>query len=220
MASRSPLADASRAPSATSVVSVADESALATGAASGANDKDASVEPLEILEAAMQDAFVAAMTLVDEEDAVLLYRCSRLAEASPLLLESCDLRRKAREEGLAERCQQLWTSSRLRLTDAIDRGHAAARTTSRAASSRDEKERQAKLDIARRAASMREKQHDIETRAAVQETLRLRAEEDAAALARAREQMRVEIEAHKKRADTEIREAQANAQQQVCASLA
>ena len=67
---------------------------------------------------------------------------------------------------------------------------------------------------------MREKQHDIETRAAVQETLRLRAEEDAAALTRAREQMRVEIEAHKKRADTEIREAQANAQQQVCASLA
>ena len=52
------------------------------------------------------------MTLVDEEDAVLLYRCSRIAQHSPLLLESCDMRRTAIEEGLAERCERLWQSAR------------------------------------------------------------------------------------------------------------
>ena len=206
----SPLEDALRAPS----------PAVATGAASATDDKDSSAEALRILEAAMQEAFVAAMTLVDEEDAVLLYRCSRLASASPLLLESCDLRRKTIEEGLSDRCQQLWTSSRLQLTEAIDRGHAAARTTSRALSSRGDKDKEAKLEVARRAASVRERQHGIETRAAVQAELRLRAEEDAAALARAREQMRAEIEGHRKRAEREIAEALGRSQREVGAAQA
>ena len=54
--------------------------------------------PLEVLESALREIFTKMMSLVDEEDAVLLYRCTRIAEASPLLLESCDQRRAAMED--------------------------------------------------------------------------------------------------------------------------
>lgn len=78
---------------------------------SGGTAEVTPVDPLDVLESALRDAFSSLMTLVDEEDAVLLYRCSRLAEASPLLLESCDQRRTAIEEGLADKCERSSASS-------------------------------------------------------------------------------------------------------------
>ena len=36
----------------------------------------------EIIEDMLRDAFTQMMTIVDEEDAVLLYRCTRIAESS------------------------------------------------------------------------------------------------------------------------------------------
>ena len=53
--------------------------------------------PLEVLETALREVFSSVMSLIDEEDAVLLYRCTRIAEASPLLLESMDQRRASLE---------------------------------------------------------------------------------------------------------------------------
>ena len=168
-----------------------------------------------ILEAALREAFGTLMTLVDEEDAVLLYRCSRIAQHSPLLLESCDMRRTAIEEGLAERCERLWQSARLRLLDTIAEGNAEVAGRAKEEGSHRTRDKEGRLEAARRAASVRERQHEIEREAAVKETLRLRAEEDAAALARAREAMREEIVGHKRRAWREVAEARGACQQEV-----
>eukprot|EP00965_Chrysotila_dentata_P092482 3051872-Pleurochrysis_carterae.AAC.1 len=58
------------------------------------------------LVAMRQEMFVAAMAAIDEEDAVMLYRCSKLAESSPLFLEAVDMRRRSMEKTLAERFGQ------------------------------------------------------------------------------------------------------------------
>jgi len=57
---------------------------------------------------AMQAALDAVMSVVDEEDAVLLYRCNRLAESCPDLLEACDLRRSSIHSLLRADFDALW----------------------------------------------------------------------------------------------------------------
>ena len=77
-------------------------------------------DPLEVLESALRESFTSVMSLVDEEDAVLLYRCTRIAEASPLLLEACDRRRAAMEEGLAGKLNFVWQATRPRLLESME----------------------------------------------------------------------------------------------------
>ena len=78
-----------------------------------------------LYEASMRSAFSLIMNLVDEEDAVLLYRCNRIAESSPLLLETMDMRRAAIEVALADRLNEVWQGARPRLLSALEREAAA-----------------------------------------------------------------------------------------------
>lgn len=50
---------------------------------------------------------------------MLLYRCTALAESSPLLLESVDLRRKAVAAALEERLQMLTQRIRISLEEKV-----------------------------------------------------------------------------------------------------
>ena len=177
--------------------------------ATGSDDSSANVKPLEVLEAALREVFVKMMTLVDEEDAVLLYRCTRLAEASPLLLEACDQRRLSIEDGLAEKLNLLWQGTRPRLLEAIERN------SSTAAKGLDKHERAIltkELENSRKAGALRDKHTAIERQAAVREALRLREEETQRTIETAQEECGQKELEHKARADREIAEARANAQ--------
>ena len=66
---------------------------------------------------------------IDEEDAVLLYRCKKLAETWPVLLEACDLRRAALEESLTQRTNASFHTAKRRLTAIGDAAVAAAATS-------------------------------------------------------------------------------------------
>ena len=137
---------------------------------------------LQVVESALRDAFVIMMSLVDEEDAVLLYRCTRLAEASPLLLEACDRRRTSMEEALSEKCSRLWTAVRPKLVGAIDEATAPPRPVVKERSEAD-----VRLEQARVAAAVREQQFLLAKDSAVREALRIRAEEDESSAARLQE---------------------------------
>jgi hypothetical protein len=50
--------------------------------------------PLELRSEGWALDCLAAQCIMDEEDAVLLYRVSRLAESSPELIEATDMRRR------------------------------------------------------------------------------------------------------------------------------
>ena len=53
---------------------------------------DASSSLRQLMAAAKEDSLRLALSVTDEEDAVMLYRCTRLAERSPILLEAVDHR--------------------------------------------------------------------------------------------------------------------------------
>ena len=165
------------------------------------------VDPLDVLESALRDAFSFLMTLLDEEDAVLLYRCRRLAEASPLLLESCDQRRSAIEEGIAEQCERLWQAARVRLVDSIEQIRSTSVEAAKSEASKHFRaEVEERLEAARTAAAVRQQQFQIEKESSVREALRRRAEEDASTLAAAERLLREEAEAHRLRANRLIAE--------------
>jgi len=165
------------------------------------------VDPLDVLESALRDAFSFLMTLLDEEDAVLLYRCRRLAEASPLLLESCDQRRSAIEEGIADKCERLWQAARVRLVDSIEQIRSTSVEAAKSEASKHFRaEAEERLEAARTAAAVRQQQFQIEKESSVREALRRRAEEDASTLAAAERLLREEAEAHRLRANRLIAE--------------
>ena len=176
--------------------------------------------PLDVLEGALREAFSELMQLTDEEDAVLLYRCTRLAESSPLLLEACDKRRHAIESGLADKLSNLWDASRPKLLDAIG----ADAEYIRVCQSADHKDgvlgSRRQLEAARVAAAVREREFVLEKENSVSEALRLRAEADAKALDLARAEMKREVEAHRQRANREIAEASGRAQAEASGAVA
>ena len=170
-------------------------------------------DPLEVLESALRDAFATLMTLVDEEDAVLLYRCSRLAEASPLLLESCDQRRSAIEEGLADKCERLWHACRGRLVDSIEQINGAKVSAAKMEASKLAKgDCEERLVAARTASAVREQQFLLEKESAIREALRIRAEEDAKSLAAAEKLLHDQMEENRLRTNRAIAEARGAAQ--------
>lgn len=69
----------------------------------------------------MQAALDAALTVIDEEDAVLLYRVTRLAESSPELVEATDMRRTAIHSSMKRDFDQLWLSLQHELCETIER---------------------------------------------------------------------------------------------------
>lgn len=164
--------------------------------------------PVEVLEGALREVFIKMMSLVDEEDAVLLYRCTRLAESSPLLLEACDQRRAAMEDGLADKLNLVWQATRPRLLDAVEKS-AGSVGRGLEAHERDELERQ--LEVARRAMGVQAQHLAVEKEAAIKEALRQRREETERMISSSAEQLALEAEGHKQRAEAAIAKAQVKA---------
>ena len=131
---------------------------------------------LTVLEACLRDVFSSCMTLIDEEDAVLLYRCTRIAESSPLLLESCEMRRTTLEQAFADRLDQLWQSTRPRLVNAVEGG--GPRLTSDA-DRQKLADYEGQLENSRIASKVRQQHHEVAKDAAVKSAIRKRAEEGA-----------------------------------------
>ena len=176
------------------------------------DNEPAPQDPLEVLESALREVFTTLMTLVDEEDAVLLYRCTRIAEASPLLLEACDQRRASMEDGLADKLNLVWQATRPRLLGAVER---AVGSVGRGLEQHERAELQKQLENARRASKLQELQLAVEKEAAVKEALRLREEDTQRAITEVKDQTSADAEAHKLRAESAIAKAQVQSRDEV-----
>lgn len=95
-----------------------DASALIAGSSPALADASASLR--QLIAAAQADALSLALDVTDEEDAVLLYRCTALAERSPLFLEAVDHRRRAIDQALTSGFERIWGGLAARAQAALD----------------------------------------------------------------------------------------------------
>jgi hypothetical protein len=160
----------------------------------------------------------AAMTLIDEEDAVLLYRCNPLAESSPpLLVEAVSMRRTTLEDALTERVVVLWREMRPRLEEAIHQ-HGARRARGTERNVRAVLGEQ--LDATRLASDVRAQQLVIEKDAAVRAALRLQEEGITRTLAEERERIENAAVEHRKSVERDASAMTARAQAEASDAIA
>ena len=128
------------------------------------------------LHSTLQAALDAATAVVDEEDAVLLYRCNRLAESCPDLLEACDLRRSAIHTTLKADFETLWQKAHMELSARVDELSEAALAAKRALVHDAATAQEKVMNQARLAAEMRAQQLLLEKDAEREAALKSQAE--------------------------------------------
>ena len=194
------------------------------GASTGAAASSSSAGPSEsldgILEATLRELFSSVMTLVNEEDAVLLYRCTKLAETSPLLLEACDLRRVAIEDALADWINAVFHGARRRLNEVGDAAVRAARRGSVNAHADHTAAVEERLEQARLAAKVQAKHAAVQKDTAVREALKAREVEIEAQLAKEWAAMADELSEGRLKAELSAADAKARARSEVDAAKA
>ena len=149
--------------------------ARAVGSSSTGSEEVVAGESLSsVIEAMLRDLFSSTMTLINEEDAVLLYRCTRLAESSPLLLECCDVRRTAIEDGLAKGINSIFRGAQRKLNEIHETAIEAARTGGHNTHAGHASALEAKLEQVRLAAKVQAEHQAVEREVAVREALKVK----------------------------------------------
>ena len=128
------------------------------------------------LQQTLQTALDVTLTALDEEDAVLLYRCTRIAEASPQLLEACDMRRTTLHQTLQREFQQLWERSNVELSKEVDAIQEGALAAQRQLQQTSKETNKGALSKARLASEMRVQMLLLEKDAEKEVALRTQAE--------------------------------------------
>ena len=126
-----------------------------------------------VLDDQLEEVMTLAMRVVDEEDAAFLYRCTKLAESSPLLQEAADRRRTAIERAMRDQLARSWGRLRHTMSETAEDLSEGDLFIHRSALAERAHAQEGVLTNARRAHSVEERHWQLDKAAAIREALRL-----------------------------------------------